>query len=381
MLDINKYTELVKKYRRDLHKIPEIGFDLFKTFAYVKAELEKLEIEYEVVAKTGIIGYLKGEDKEAIAFRADMDALNVFEETNVDFNSTHEGKMHACGHDGHMAMLLAYANFLVEKRNELKKSVVLIFQPAEEGPGGAVEIIKAGVFKKYNIKKIFGIHLYPEIEEGIYGLRKGPMLSQNAEFDCEVIGKSAHGALPHLGVDAILAASHLISSYQSIISRTVNPLSTNVITIGTIKGGEARNIIAKKVNFSGTLRSFSEEDYKFIKNKINALNKATETGFDVEVKMNMIDYYKTVDNDEELVDNTISNLKEDDYLIIDPIMASEDFSFYQREVPGLFVMLGTRNKKLDYIYPLHHACFNFREEVLVKGVELYILQAKIHNIL
>lgn len=382
MLDKKKYIDLLTKYRRDLHKIPEIGFDLFKTHDYVVNVLKELKIDYEVVAKTGIVAFLQGESSEAIAFRADMDALNVLEETNVEFESIHKGKMHACGHDGHTAMLLAIANFLkeVEKKQGLKKSVVLIFQPAEEGPGGAVEIIKAGIFKKYDIKAIFGIHLDPSIEEGVYGLRSGAMLSQNAEFDIVINGKSSHGAMPHLGSDAIVAASTLISSYQQIISRGINPLNPNVITIGTIEGGEARNIIAKTVKMSGTIRTFSEDDYEFIKNRIKEINQGLEKVFNVEIKINLMDYYKTVFNDEELVNLTTRNLKEDEYLIIDPLMASEDFSFYQREVKGLFTMLGIKNTKLGYIYPLHHACFNFKEEALVRGVELYILQSKIHGI-
>lgn len=380
MFDKEKYVEIVRKYRRDLHQIPEIGFDLFKTHEYVKKELDNLGYEYIVVAKTGLVVYIKGKESEAIAFRADMDALNVTEETGVDYESTHEGKMHACGHDGHTAMLLGFARYIKEENKELSKSVVLIFQPAEEGPGGAVEIVKAGIFKKYNISKIFGIHLDPSIEEGIYGLKSGAMLSQNAEFDVEVNGKSAHGALPHLGCDAIIATANLLNQYQTIISRTLSPLNPNVITVGIINGGEARNIIAKKVNFSGTIRTFSETDYKIIKKKILSINEGVEKIFDVKIKTKIMDYYKTVINDEELVNLTIGNLKEEDYRIIEPLMASEDFSFYQREVPGLFTMLGTRNPKYDFIYPLHHACFNFREEVLVRGVELYILQAKLHGI-
>ena len=382
MFDKKKYIDLVTKYRRDLHKIPEIAFDLFLTHEYIVSVLKDLGIEYEIVAKTGVVAYIPGKSSEAIAFRADMDALNVLEFTNVDFQSNHKGKMHACGHDGHMAILLGFANYLkeVEKEKGLNKSVVLIFQPAEEGPGGAVEIIKAGVFKKNDIKAIFGIHLDPSIEEGIYGLRSGAMLSQNAEFDIEIIGKSSHGAMPHLGSDAIIAAANLISSYQTIISRNISPLNPNVITIGTIEGGEARNIIAKNIKMSGTIRTFSEEDYEYIKKRIFEINKGLEKVFDLVIKTNMMDYYKTVFNDEALVNLTTSSLKKDEYKIIDPLMVSEDFSFYQREVRGLFTMLGTKNKELGFTYPLHHACFNFKESVLIKGIELYILQSKIHGI-
>lgn len=383
MINKMKYIELVTKYRRDLHKIPEIGFDLYLTHKYIVGVLEELGYEYEVVAKTGIVAYIKGKSPQAIAFRADMDALNVKEETGVDYQSNHRGKMHACGHDGHMAMLLAFSHFLkeVEKQQGLNNSVVLIFQPAEEAPGGAKEIIKAGIFEKYNIMKIFGLHLDPSIDEGIFGLRSGIMLSQNGAFEVTINGKSAHGAMPHYGNDAIIASASLIKSYQTIISRNLNPLKANALTIGTINGGEANNVIARKVTLTGTFRTFDEEDYQLIKQRIKEINQGIETMYNVEIKTNLMDFYKTVINDGELFNLTIKNLNEDEYIIIEPLMASEDFSFYQRKVPGLFTMLGTKNEKLGFTYPLHHACFNFNEEVLVNGVIFYILQAKIHGII
>lgn len=379
MIKNDEIIKLVKKYRQDLHKIPEIGFDLYKTHDYLANELKMLGYDFEVVAKTGIVVYIPGEESEAIAFRADMDALNVTEETNIEFKSTHEGKMHACGHDGHMAMVLAFANYLKDKK--LKKSVVLIFQPAEEGPGGAVEIIKAGIFKKYNIQAIFGLHLDPSIDEGIFGLKSGVMLSQNGEVYVKITGSSAHGALPHLGSDAIVAASHLITCYQTIVSRRLSPMNPNVITIGKIKGGEAINIIPRHVEMCGTIRTFDPEDFKEIKTKIKLINEGIEKSFNVKVETELKDLYLTVINDEELFNKTIAALDEADYEIIEPLMASEDFSFYQRETKGLFVMLGTKNKKQGYTHPLHSSKFNFNEEVLARGVEFYILQAHIHGVL
>ena len=194
----------VKQVRRDLHRIPEIGFDLDHTSKYVKDRLIEMGYTPISTAKSGWIVVIEGEEPEAIAFRADMDALSVEEKTGAAFQSTHAGRMHACGHDGHMTMLLGLAKSLVGRK--LKKSVVLIFQPAEEGPGGAKLIVEEGVFATYRITKIFGIHLYPGMEEGKFGLLDGAMMASNGEFDLEIQGKSAHGAQPHLGKDAILAA-------------------------------------------------------------------------------------------------------------------------------------------------------------------------------
>ena len=241
----------LKNYRRDLHQIPELAFDLYLTSAYVKKELERMGYQTISTAKTGLIAVKNGKSDEAIAFRSDMDALPVTELTNVSFPSKHDGKMHACGHDGHMSMLLGFAEY-VSKLKDLNKTIVFIFQPAEEGPGGAKVIIEEGIFEKYKISKIFGIHLYPGLDEGLYGLVNGPMMAQNGEFNIHVHGKSAHGAQPHLGSDALLASSHLVTQYHSIISRFLDPLDPAVITVGTSNGGEARNIIAQDIKMTGT---------------------------------------------------------------------------------------------------------------------------------
>ncbi|TNF07595.1 MAG: amidohydrolase [Bacillota bacterium] len=358
------------KIRRDLHQIPELAFDLFKTHEYLMSILKKLNFELEVVAKTGIICYRKGESRDAIAFRSDMDALPVTEMTGVDYQSQHDGSMHACGHDGHMTMLLGFAEYISSLKT-LKKSVVLIFQPAEEGPGGAKIICDTGIFEKYQIKNVFGIHLYPNLEEGLYGLVDGPMMAQNSEFDLEIIGKSAHAAQPHLGHDAILAASHLISSYHSIVSRFVNPLQSGVLTVGKINGGEARNIIANHVKISGTIRSFHDETHQMIKKKMKDIDESIEKAYEVKIHQHIEDYYPVVNNDHDLFNQLKESLPTSSYTQIEPMMTAEDFAFYQKKVPGVFVMLGTQNKLLGYTHPLHSCYFNFDEKVLAKGIMLY----------
>jgi amidohydrolase len=370
----------LKQYRIDLHQIPELAFDLFKTHAYVKHALEQMGYQTETVAKTGLIAVKEGKVKESIAFRSDMDALPVTELSKHLFPSKHEGKMHACGHDGHMAMLLGFAD-TVSKMNNLNQTVVFIFQPAEEGPGGAKVIIEAGIFEKYHIQKIYGIHLYPGLEEGKYGLANGPMMAQNGEFNLTIKGKSAHGAQPHLGYDAILASGALITQYHSIISRYIDPLDPAVITIGTIQGGEARNIIAQEVKMTGTIRSFNTNIYTLLKQKMRDMDCGIEHSYQVKVTNDIIDYYPPVLNDEHLFNQLKQHLNRSQYEILRPMMFAEDFAFYQQKVPGLFVMLGTKNERLGFIHPLHSCYFDFDESVLIKGVELYQMILKIEQII
>ncbi len=371
--------ESLKKYRQDLHQIPELAFDLFLTSAYLKKELESMGYQTETVAQTGIIAVRKGSSAEAIAFRSDMDALPVEEKTAVSFQSRHPFKMHACGHDGHLAMLLGFASYIAALP-ALKKTVVLIFQPAEEGPGGAKVIIESGLFDKYQITSIYGIHLYPGLKEGQYGLVDGPMLAQNGEFNLKITGKSAHAAQPHLGHDAILAASELIHLYHQIISRMIDPLEHAVITVGTIQGGEARNIIANEVKISGTIRSFNDAVYQKLKDQMRNIDRGIEELYDVHVENDIMDYYPPVINDHHLFETLKQDLDPSMFTIIRPMMFAEDFAFYQKVVPGLFIMLGTRNEVKGYIHPLHSCYFNFDESVLIKGVEHYIRISKLMKI-
>lgn len=369
----------LKKIRRDLHQIPELSFDLPLTHAYVKKQLDDMGFETYVTARTGIIAIKHGTTQHMIAFRSDMDALPVTEETLVDFQSKHVGKMHACGHDGHMAMLLGFAKMIKDK--QLKHhGIMLIFQPAEEFPGGAKVIIEEGFLKRFNVIKIFGIHLYPELEESIYGFVPGAMMARNGEFNLTLKGKSSHGAQPHHGNDAILAASHLINQYHTIISRNINPLEPCVLTVGTIEGGEARNIIASKVSVKGTVRAFNDDVYELIKSRMRQIEQGIEQSFDVKIVQDFKDFYPVVFNDLDIYQHVIKNFNKDEYQVIEKMTVSEDFSFYQQVVPGMFIMLGSRNKTKGYTYPLHHSKFNFDEKVLLKGVEYYNRIAKSYGL-
>ncbi len=367
--------EKLTKYRRDLHQIPELGFDLDKTYAYVKEKLISFGYEPKTYAKTGLVAVKKGKKDTAVAFRSDMDALPVSESTGVAFKSLHEGSMHACGHDGHMAMLLAFAEH-VSLLDTVEETIVFIFQPAEEGPGGAKVMLEEGVFTDFNVKKVFGLHLFPGLDEGIVGIKDGPMLARNAEFDFEINGVSAHGAQPQQGKDAVLAASALVVSLNQIVSRYIDPLEPAVITTGTINGGEARNIIANKVLISGTIRAFNDEVFETLKAKITDMTKAVETGYGVNIKGGIVDYYPAVINDSDLYKLVKSALDEKNVALLKPYMFSEDFAFYQRAVPGIFSFIGSRNEKKGYVHPLHSNYFNFDESILMNGLNYYIDVAK-----
>lgn len=370
----SSFKTKIQKFREDLHQIPELGYEEFKTQAYLKAKLIEIGFTVETVAKTGLIAIKHGTDKKAIAFRSDIDALAITEKTDVHYKSLHEGKMHACGHDGHMSILLGFALYL--SKIELNKTVVLIFQPAEESPGGAKVIVESGVFEKYKIEKIFGMHLYPEINEGKIGLTKAELMAQVGEFDITINAQSAHGAMPEKGVDGILVAASLIQAYQSIISRNLNPIDSAVLTIGKISAGDARNIIAQEVTLNGTMRAFSEAVYQVIKNRIIEINNGLEKMFNVSIQTEFRDMYPALINNYDLYLMMQDILEDSEIIDINPLMIAEDFSFYLKKVPGYFLMLGSRNDEMGYIHPLHSCYFNFTNNVLFKGIEMYIRIAK-----
>ncbi len=371
--DIYEMLAELKGIRRDLHKIPELGFEEIKTSKYIQTYLDRLGVTYESnVANTGIIAYLKGyEGKKTICFRADMDALSVNEENNIDFKSIHIGNMHACGHDGHMTIAIGLLKYLVENQQKLRDNVVILFQPAEEGPGGAMPIVESGVLKKYNIDEIYGLHLFPNIEEGKIGVCPGPMMSQAGEFDIFITGKSAHGAMPQEGIDSILIAGQLITSIQTIASRSMNPMDSVVITIGRISGGERRNIIAREVVIEGTIRTFNEDAYTTIKNRIVEIKKGLEVAYNCKIEVAIRDLYPAVINDKKLTEEFIKGQETDIVEIVTPLMLAEDFSYYQKEIPGVFFFLGSGNKEKGYTSPLHNASFNFDERILGYGVHVF----------
>ncbi|MCI6055941.1 M20 metallopeptidase family protein [Anaerotignum sp.] len=365
-------VEELRQMRRDLHKIPELGLKEYKTSAYIREKLESFGItELETWLETGVVAVIRGKGKkEAVAFRADMDALPVTEQTGCDFTSEHVGCMHACGHDGHVTVLLGFAKYLQEHKDELENDVVLIFQPAEEGPGGAQLLVDAGLFEKHPVRCIIGCHIFPQVPQGKVACRKGAMMARNGEVDVHIYGESAHGAQPQLGYDAVLAAGAVITGLHTILSRNVSPLDSGVLTFGAIHGGEACNIIAKEVKLEGTMRAFSDEAYETMTKRVQEVASGIAAGYGCKGEAVFRHMYRVVDNDPKLVE-LLQEVAGDDYEETPPYMLAEDFSLYLQKVPGMFFFLGSGNAEKGYTHSLHSAQFQFDEEILALGVETY----------
>lgn len=370
-MDLSFLLDDIVKNRRALHQIPETALEEFKTKEYLKNYLISIGLEPQEIVETGLFVYIEGKDKEnCIAFRSDIDALNIKEETGAEFESKHVGKMHACGHDGHMTTLLAFAKYLTTIQ-PLDKSVLLIFQPAEESPGRAKDIVETGLLKKYNVKAIYGMHLFPELPEGTVASKEGPFFAQAALMTTTITGKSGHGAMPHKTIDPLMAFTKIVDGYQTIVSRNLSPFDPGVVTIGKFCGGSAQNIIADTVNFWGTIRTFKEENTEFIIERIKEIHRGVELSYKVKIDEKIDIVYPPVINDKELYKKFVDTMKDMNYVEHEALTISEDFAYYQKEVPGVFMLLGTRSEEKGFIHPLHSCHFNFDEKVLLKGVEAF----------
>ena len=378
-MDLSFLLDDIVKNRRALHQIPETALEEFKTKEYLKNYLISIGLEPQEIVETGLFVYIEGKDKEnCIAFRSDIDALNIKEETGAEFESKHIGKMHACGHDGHMTTLLAFAKYLTTIQ-PLEKSVLLIFQPAEESPGRAKDIVETGLLKKYNVKAIYGMHLFPELPEGTVASKEGPFFAQAALMTTTITGKSGHGAMPHKTIDPLMAFTKIVDGYQTIVSRNLSPFDPGVVTIGKFCGGSAQNIIADTVNFWGTIRTFKEENTEFIIDRIKEIHRGVELSYRVKIDEKIDIVYPPVINDKELYKKFVETMKDMNYVEHEALTISEDFAYYQKEVPGIFMLLGTRSEEKGFIHPLHSCHFNFDEKVLLKGVEAFARILESHN--
>ena len=365
LVEFKKYKDEVIRLRRDFHKHPELGFEENRTSGIVRDYLNDLGIETRVMAKTGVVGEINNEGNKRIAIRADMDALPINEENDVPYCSIYPGKMHACGHDAHTAMLLVTAKILSQM--EFEGNIRFIFQPAEEGLNGARKMVEEGAID--GVDSIFGLHVWANLPSGNIAISPGPVLANVDLFRVVIKGKGGHGASPHETVDPIVASSYIISSLQSIVSRNVDPMKSAVITVGKINGGTAFNIIPENVEFEGTVRTFDEDVHNLIEKRISELieNEARAFGAKGKIEYKHLNY-ATV-NDERLaiigrrVAARIMNVVEQE-----PDMGGEDFSEYARIIPGLFAFLGTRNEEKGIIYPHHNPRFNVDEDALIYGV-------------
>lgn len=362
--------EQLKKWRRDLHQIPELGLQEYQTATYIRQELEQMGYQWEAIVETGTIVYIDYHQSATIAFRSDIDALAIYEENDIEYASKNEGKMHACGHDGHMSALLGFAKRLKEKDTALPYNILLIFQPAEESPGAAKQVVESGIFDRYNVKAIFGMHLMPSIEEGKIACKSGPLMAMCGEIDVKILGRGSHAGLPQDGIDSILIANQALQQYQMIISRRISPFSPVVINIGQINGGTARNSVASQTVMHGTLRCYDENLFMKVTQDIDVLHKSLESAYGCHIEWNCPPLYPPVLNDCHLYKMFKKLVAEQMYIELnEPLMLAEDFSFYQKAIPGIFFFLGTKCQ--EYQSGLHTETFNFHEEVLEKAVDLY----------
>ena len=373
--EIKNIKDEIYAIRRHFHRYPELSFKEFNTAETISEHLDKLGISHKKgVGKTGIVGEINFGPGPTIALRADMDALPIQEENNLDYKSLNDGVMHACGHDGHMAILLGAANAL-SKNSKLKKGTVrFIFQPAEEGLGGAKYMIEDGCLDK--VDEIYGLHLWNYQLYGEVGIKDGPVMASADLFDIEVSGKGGHGATPQGTVDAIVVASNLVTMLQTIVSRNTNPLESTVLSIGKIKGGHNFNIISDKVHMSGTTRAYTEENRKMIKQRMKEVIEGVSRSFGADIKLNYKDGYPPTVNHSSQVEKVlkaassiVASGAKNPYLS----MGGEDFSYYLQNKPGCFFFVGSAPNENEILSTPHHCShFNIDERALLIGASVYV---------
>lgn len=377
---MKKYENDIIKWRRDLHQIPEIGLDLPNTVSYVSKVLDSFGLDYKYfVNGNALVATIEGDQKgKTIALRADMDALPIIEETNLDFSSKNEN-MHACGHDGHTAMLLGAAKYLINNKSRIKGKVKLLFQPGEEGYGGANIMVNEAVLKNPDVDAIFGIHngnISPGIESGKIGFKEGKMMASSDTFRIKVKGKGGHGAIPSETIDPILIASEIIIALQSIVSRELKSSNPAVISTCIFNAGTAKNIIPDFAEIEGTVRALDEETRQFIAKRIKNISNsiANMRRGDVDIEYNFL--YPALNNDEKFTKMAKSIAEElfpgDTFNIEKAIMGAEDMSFFLQEIPGTFALLQNPGLIDDNYYPHHHPKFDIDEKYLYKGAKLLV---------
>lgn len=353
--------------RRDLHQIPELERELPKTCAYVKKELQDLSCEILELTESSVCAFFDEGKEETVAFRADMDALPILEQTGLPFASNHEGKMHACGHDGHTAMLLGLARCIESKRGTLPRNVLLIFQPAEENTGGAKPLCDTGIFEKYCVKCIFGFHLWPKLPFGEIYTRPGPMMAKSSETTLHVKGKSVHISRWQEGLDTIYAASLWMQRVYEMKEKECESEYPQLLRFGRMQGGRIRNAVADETVLEGTLRAFTLEDFAHLKKRCEEIAEevAKETG--CELTLSFSEGYPPVTNDAALLEKVEQYLGADAPKRYDGLaLTTEDFAWYQQYVPGVFLYLGIGETE-----ELHSNRFMFDERVLEKGLAMY----------
>jgi amidohydrolase len=372
---IVEMADELKAWRRDVHAHPELGFEEHRTADFVAQKLESFGIPVvRGVGKTGVVGVLKeGNETRSVGLRADMDALPILEENTFAHRSTRDGCMHACGHDGHTTMLLGAAKYLAETRN-FRGQVNLIFQPAEEGIGGARAMIEDGLFEQFPCDQLFAMHNAPGMPVGVFGATEGTVTAAGAFFDIDVHGTGAHGAFPHDAVDPVIIAAELVGALQTVVSRNVKPGRAAVVSVTQIHGGDAYNVIPASARLSGTVRTFSIEVMQLVERRMRELAQGVASAHGASAQLDFRTIFHPVVNDARATRTAASvcdGLVGSDRVLRDlpPGTGSEDFSFMLEQVPGCYLLLG--NGDGDDARPVHNPGYDFNDEASVYGASFF----------
>lgn len=369
--------ELVET-RRDFHRWPELSFQEVHTAARIAQALHGLGLEVQTgIAKTGLVALLRGaRPGKTVLVRADIDALPLHEEAAHSYVSRNPGVMHACGHDAHMAMLLGAIRFLVDHRDKLCGNVKFVFQPAEEGPGGADLMIEEGVLEGPHVDAALGFHIWNELPVGLVGVRSGPLMASADEFELHVHGQGGHGADPHLSVDAVVVAAHVVTALQSVVSRMVSPLESAVVTVGQISAGSGHNIIAHDAVMRGTVRTFNERLRAEMPRRIEALAEGVAAAFGATCELRYKHQYPVTVNDREMTSLVRAAAEQvigsERVVEAEQTMGSEDMAYFLQKVPGCYFLIGSYNAEKGYDKPHHHPSFDIDEDALPIGVKVII---------
>jgi len=385
-LTIRSLQPQLVEWRRRLHQKPELGFKEKLTSEFISQKLQEWGIEHQTgIAQTGIVAVIKGNHppeelnpkSKVLAIRADMDALPIQELNEVSYRSQHDGVMHACGHDGHTAIALGTAYYLHQNRDSFSGTVKIIFQPAEEGPGGAKPMIEAGVLKNPDVDAIIGLHLWNNLPLGMVGVRTGALMAAVELFSCTIVGKGGHGAMPHQTIDSVVVAAQIVNALQTIVARNVNPIDSAVVTVGELHAGTAENVIADTARMRGTVRYFNPAYDGFFQQRIEQMIAGICQSHGAKYDLEYWSLYPPVINDAgiaELVRSVAQEVIETPIGVVPECqtMGGEDMSFFLQEVPGCYFFLGSANPALDLAYPHHHPRFDFDETALAMGVEIFV---------
>lgn len=378
-------VEDIIRWRRHIHQNPELSKEEFKTTEYIREELRSMGLDYEEVdgMPTATIAYIgTGMDSaKTILLRADIDALPIKEENDIDFKSCNPGVMHACGHDAHAAMLLGATREILGLRSEgkLKNNVLVVFQPSEESTGGANVLIDSYPFEKYSIDASFALHINPDFEEGVIATRPGPIMASCNEFTVKIVGKSAHVGIRENGINAINAAIQVYQQFQTIPTYDLNSKHTNIIHIGKMNVGEVMNSVPTNGYMEGTIRTYDMDDLEISKNRMQEICQGVELSTRASINLHFEDGYPALLNDKDLIDFVASTIEKSgarSYIMPDPYLLGEDFSFFKNVSPISYSFVGIRNEDLGYTSGLHTPWLQMREEALVYGVDYLVEIAK-----